>query len=81
LSKRPLFDVIVVGERCKECEMCIKVCPKKMLFRGNEVNSRGYHITYTDRPEECTGCRICEYTCPDFAIFIRPSANPRYIAI
>jgi len=60
----------VIKERCKECGLCVFVCPTKVLDRGSERNSRGYRYVIPARPERCIGCRMCEYTCPDFAIFI-----------
>ncbi len=69
------FEVLVIAERCKECGMCIHVCPKNVLEVGKKSNSRGFYVTIPARPEDCVGCRICEYICPDFAIVVRESSD------
>ena len=38
------------------------MCPERCLTL-NALN-----IVELTRPELCTGCRICEWLCPDFAI-------------
>jgi len=65
-----MFKVTVIGERCKECGICIEFCPRKVLKRGDKYNSRGYRYTIVAYPEKCIGCRLCEMMCPDFAIFV-----------
>ncbi len=57
-------------DRCKECGLCISFCPTGVLVRGNEYNARGYRYVVPENIEKCIGCRICEYICPDMAIFV-----------
>ncbi len=64
------FRVVVIKERCKECGICINVCPKDVLARSSDINSKGYHYTIPERIEACIGCRLCEINCPDFAIYV-----------
>jgi NAD-dependent dihydropyrimidine dehydrogenase PreA subunit len=58
---RPLWSVTIRKSRCKECAFCVSYCPQGVLaLQGNSpapVN-----------PEECTGCMLCAWICPDFAI-------------
>ncbi len=64
------FSVSVVVERCKECGICINLCPTDVLSKGDEVNSRGYRYTIPSNIKACIGCRLCEINCPEFAIFV-----------
>lgn len=62
--------VIVDKELCKECRLCIAVCPKKILEIGADTNSKGYYpATQTDE-SLCTGCKLCAIMCPDAAISV-----------
>ena len=63
-------QVYVIRERCKECGFCIEFCPKHILRKSAEINSKGYHPVCIDDNDKCTGCNICSMICPDFAIFV-----------
>lgn len=67
------FKIHVIADRCKECGLCINICPTSVLERGDEYNRRGFRYTISKRAEKCIGCKLCEWTCPDFAIFVEPS--------
>ncbi|HPI97794.1 MAG TPA: 4Fe-4S dicluster domain-containing protein [Synergistales bacterium] len=58
------FQVIVNSSWCKGCNLCVQICPKKVL----ELNER--QISFPARPDDCTGCRQCENICPDLAITV-----------
>ncbi|MET1101469.1 MAG: 4Fe-4S dicluster domain-containing protein [Pyrodictiaceae archaeon] len=77
MSKKPprKYEIIMLAERCKECGLCIHVCPKNVLDYGKKQNRRGYRVTVPIRPDDCVGCRLCEFTCPDFVIIIRPASD------
>lgn len=49
---------------CKGCGICATFCPKQVLAIQNDkvavVNEAA-----------CIKCRLCEYRCPDFAIFVK----------
>jgi len=56
-------------KRCKGCELCVEVCPKKLLFLSKEIGSQGhYPAVFIDEKEHCTACRLCVIVCPDVAI-------------
>lgn len=57
----------VIKERCKSCGFCIKVCPKKVISIGKNVNSKGYEYAEPVN-DECIGCCACGRICPDGAI-------------
>ncbi|MEM1863192.1 MAG: 4Fe-4S dicluster domain-containing protein [Desulfurococcaceae archaeon] len=64
------FRVNVLIDRCKECRLCVIVCPNKVLVMSEEFNIRGFHYPLPLHMEKCTGCKLCEYSCPDFAIYV-----------
>ena len=64
------FRVYVITERCKECELCINLCPTKVLVKGGRPNSRGFRYPLPRFMDRCIGCRVCEWSCPDYAIFV-----------
>ena len=64
------YKHIVDDDRCKGCELCVSVCPKKVLELSAEVNSMGYFPVYQARPEDCIYCTTCCIMCPDVAITI-----------
>jgi NAD-dependent dihydropyrimidine dehydrogenase PreA subunit len=42
----------------------------KVLEKSSELSQRGVYIPIPTGKDKCTGCRICEYYCPDLAIYI-----------
>ncbi len=56
-------------DRCKGCEICISICPKKILALDSvEINNNGYHPVSVINEEECIACANCAIMCPDGAI-------------
>ncbi len=62
--------IVVNTETCKGCEVCIPVCPEKVIGMSSEVNRKGFHFAYMEHPEDCTGCINCGLVCPDRAITV-----------
>jgi 2-oxoglutarate ferredoxin oxidoreductase subunit delta len=62
--------VHVIVERCKGCGFCIEFCPRGLLTRSEEANSKGYYPPQVNDDVDCTNCGLCELLCPDFAIFV-----------
>jgi 2-oxoglutarate ferredoxin oxidoreductase subunit delta len=53
-----MYAVVVDLKLCKKCGICNAVCPKGVFGEsGSVLNGR-----------KCSGCRLCELYCPDFAI-------------
>lgn len=47
---------------CKECYICSDLCPQGVLKASENDKIIVQNI------DECSGCRLCEYRCPDYAI-------------
>ncbi|GAB4338407.1 MAG: hypothetical protein Kow0037_22360 [Calditrichia bacterium] len=58
-------DMLVIYQKwCKACGICYDLCPQGTLKADREGK------VYIAAPESCTGCKICELHCPDFAIMV-----------
>ncbi|MFZ7103845.1 MAG: 4Fe-4S dicluster domain-containing protein [Peptococcaceae bacterium] len=64
MTSKKVFKVVLMHGRCKECGICVEFCPQK-VFQLNENKPQ------VAAEELCTGCRLCEYRCPDFASTIK----------
>jgi len=68
---QPRAVVKILDERCKACELCVVSCPQGNLRLSSKLNHAGFHpaeFSYKGSKGECTGCAICYWVCPDFAI-------------
>lgn len=68
---QPRAFVKILDELCKACELCVVACPQGNLKLSTKLNHAGFHpaeFTYQGTKGECTGCAICYWVCPDFAI-------------
>jgi len=62
--------IVVDKEWCKGCEVCVVNCPTDTIAMTSEVNGKGYHYAYMEKPEACTGCTNCSIVCPDGVITV-----------
>ena len=63
-------------ERCKGCELCISVCPVKILkLHDTNINSMGFHPACVIDENKCIGCANCGLICPDGAISVYINEN------
>lgn len=67
--------VVLYSQYCKGCGICIELCPLRILKWSQLQNSDGYDVPFLPEPEKCTGCRVCEITCPEMAIDVIKEAN------
>lgn len=64
MAGRARGKVVVDGEECKGCGLCVESCPPRCLELMPELNAYGAHpARYTG--QDCTGCGICYYCCPE----------------
>lgn len=61
--------VIIDGEICKGCELCIVACPQESLALSKNINKQGYRYAELIQ-DNCTGCINCALVCPDVAITV-----------
>jgi len=64
------FRLAFNADKCKGCEICVSVCPKKILTMDAAVNAKGYHPACCADESECIGCASCAMMCPDCCITI-----------
>jgi 2-oxoglutarate ferredoxin oxidoreductase subunit delta len=63
--------VIFNEDRCKGCELCTTVCPKKIVVMATDrINVKGFHPAQVIEQDKCIGCAFCATMCPDVVIEI-----------
>jgi 2-oxoglutarate ferredoxin oxidoreductase subunit delta len=70
-KRRVASELVVDLDLCKACGICHELCPRDVF----DLDERGYPVVA--RLSACTVCRTCEYHCPDFAIAVSFSEEPR----
>ena len=57
-------QIKIYGQWCKKCGICVDFCQKQVFTQGT------LNEPIISAPEVCTGCRLCELWCPEFAITV-----------
>lgn len=58
-------------DACKGCELCVVVCPVKILELNIEkINSKGYSPAHCIDQDKCIACANCAIMCPDSVITV-----------
>ena len=56
---------------CKGCELCVSVCPTKIIFMDrSKINAKGYNPATVTEMDKCIGCANCGMVCPDLVITV-----------
>jgi 2-oxoglutarate ferredoxin oxidoreductase subunit delta len=55
---------------CTGCGNCIQYCPPHVLERDAKLNKRGIFTPVVVAIEQCTGCKLCELYCGNFAVSV-----------
>jgi indolepyruvate ferredoxin oxidoreductase, beta subunit len=68
----PTLEISESWCKGQACAICVRACPEYCLA----IDTRDK--VSVSRPDACTGCRLCELLCPDFAIVVHDTlAVPR----
>ena len=67
--------MVIDGERCKGCGLCVDVCSRENLRVGHALNAKGHPMVEVNPETACDGCRKCTDVCPDDVIEIRKSVE------
>jgi NAD-dependent dihydropyrimidine dehydrogenase PreA subunit len=58
-------QVIVHGDLCKGCALCVAACPQHLLeISRQRVNRLGY-FPVRFLADACSGCGVCFHACPE----------------
>ncbi len=57
-SERPIW----IPEKCKQCALCLPVCPEDCIFIDEIGNRKEFNYDF------CKGCGVCAKVCPFGAI-------------
>jgi 2-oxoglutarate ferredoxin oxidoreductase subunit delta len=62
------------SELCKDCQLCISVCPHQLISPSDQLNQKGYRpVQFVEKQakkeaRKCKGCSLCAVSCPEIAI-------------
>ena len=54
--------ITINSNLCKRCGICVEFCPTQVYTKEPDGSPVVSFI------EKCTGCKLCDLRCPDFAI-------------
>ncbi|ACI17760.1 MAG TPA: ferredoxin family protein [Coprothermobacter proteolyticus] len=64
------LKVVIDEELCKQCELCVAICPMHVLRISSKINSKGFHPAELFDNDKCISCGFCAMTCPERAIAV-----------
>lgn len=63
------IEVVIYSDDCKSCSLCVDICPRDVLVEEPPLMK-----PVVIDIGACTGCRLCELLCPDWAISVEREA-------
>jgi 2-oxoglutarate ferredoxin oxidoreductase subunit delta len=72
--KLPAGYIEIDSELCKDCKLCVYVCPHHLIATSDRMNQKGFcPASFTEKQlkreeRKCTGCSLCAISCPEVAI-------------
>lgn len=69
--EKGIIHAVILENRCKGCELCIAVCPVKILYLSDKLNVIGCKTVAVSDVTKCIACRRCALICPDVAIEVK----------
>lgn len=69
MPEKKTFKIMHNRAWCKNCGICVAVCPKKVY----EIDRSDRHAIVS--PQDCIGCQMCVEHCPDFALIVEEVRN------
>ncbi len=69
MAKRA-FEISINETLCRSCAVCWEICAPDVLDFQPPLNK-----AIVVSQDQCTGCRLCEWLCPDWAIVVRPQID------
>ena len=72
-----LAKTVFREDSCKSCELCLAVCPQKIIYITDRINRQGYRPAGTRQADmqRCLGCAVCARICPDAVIEVYQDAE------
>ena len=64
-----MHKISIKSVLCKKCGICVEYCAARVYTREKDGSPV---IAYL---EKCTGCKLCELRCPDFAIKVEANKD------
>ena len=82
MSKDRTFTIQLHEDLCKgsDCYICVNACPKGVFAEGEGITSKGLRPSQVKDPEECIGCDICEFLCPELGITVEEAGGTEQVS-
>jgi 2-oxoglutarate ferredoxin oxidoreductase subunit delta len=75
VAAKGTFRVVIDGECCDGCGVCIFYCKPVVIELSRTLNRRGFYPAVAVRHEGCTNCQLCEVACPQLSIAVVPGGG------